>query len=289
MKVAIVATVKDEVSDIGAFLQAIELQTRKPDMVVIVDGGSKDGTWAALRAWDWGDRANVETLIMLRPCNRSRGRNMAADLAMKQGAEVLAFTNVSEPLMSWLDVLVRPIEGGLADMVGGSWLVNAHGTREAAMALLTQFTSDQLDISKISALNMAITADAFKHVGGFDPDLDTSEDTDFTLAADALGVKMAFEPKAVVVWRPATLTLRGAVKTYYQFAMTDGKARLMSDQYVLTYLAYLMFPLLPVWLLLRVRKVLRARLLRQVPLALAAAVAMDVARMVGYARGRLGR
>lgn len=296
-------TAKNEEADIIKFLRSIEWQTRRPDLFVLTVEDSTDRT--AVIAEEFAELMAAKfktTVIRTKGANRSVGRNIAAAEATRQGVEILAFTNVSMPEPMWLETLVKPIEDFVGhayasprpldtppyvEMTGGSWFVAAHSDREAAMGLLTQFSPDQLDVTKISALNMAITVEAFERIGGFNPTLDTSEDTDFMLEAEMLFVKSVFVPTAEVRWRPSTLTLRGALKTYYQFAKTDAMGILRTDQYVLTYLAYLMFPLLPFWLLGRIRKVIKARLLRQIPLALVAAIGLDIARMVGYAKGRL--
>src|SRR3972149_6700460 len=51
MPVSLVATVLNESSSIAALLDSILAQERLPDEVVIVDGGSRDGTLEALRSY----------------------------------------------------------------------------------------------------------------------------------------------------------------------------------------------------------------------------------------------
>ena len=46
MKVSLISTVKDCADGVDAFLASLAAQTRAPDEVVIVDGGSSDGTAA---------------------------------------------------------------------------------------------------------------------------------------------------------------------------------------------------------------------------------------------------
>ena len=50
-KVSLVSTVKDAAPHIGEFLDSIATQTRAPDEVVIVDGGSTDGTLAIVEEY----------------------------------------------------------------------------------------------------------------------------------------------------------------------------------------------------------------------------------------------
>jgi glycosyltransferase involved in cell wall biosynthesis len=50
MKVSLIATVLNADEHVGAFLASIEIQTRRPDQVIVVDGGSTDGTVDVARA-----------------------------------------------------------------------------------------------------------------------------------------------------------------------------------------------------------------------------------------------
>ena len=50
-RTALIVTVLDEVSTIDRLLESIERQTRQPDEIVVVDGGSHDRTWDRLQAW----------------------------------------------------------------------------------------------------------------------------------------------------------------------------------------------------------------------------------------------
>ena len=52
MKVSLISTVKDAADHIDAFLTSVAGQTRPPDEVIVVDGGSTDGTLELLRAAD---------------------------------------------------------------------------------------------------------------------------------------------------------------------------------------------------------------------------------------------
>ena len=181
-------------------------------------------------------------------------------------------------------------------MVGGTYIIESNLTpRERAATLVTQY--DWLEVVKkkfVSALSMAFTARAWKAVGRFPEDLDTSEDTVFVQRLRDAGMKFAYVPEALVWWTPNTLTLRSAYHTYKQFARTDAKADVLHAQYAVTMLAYavplltaLVNPVLGLfllgsWLTFRVRKVLNAGLVEQVPYAMAMVVAVDMGRLRGY-------
>ena len=295
MRTAVVATIKNEEADVLKFLRAIEFQSRKPDLLVLTVADSTDKTMQIVL--DWAALTTLKTEIDYVDGNRSMGRNLGIQHALRRGAEIVVLTNVCEPLTYWLEILVKPIEDGLADVVGGSWMLDTRSAREDAMGLLTQYSREQFDKTKISALNMAVDASVFEKIGMFNPELDTSEDTEFVQRLTDDGSYCVFvEPDAMVVWRPSTLTLHGAAKANFQFAKTDRKAGLNQGQYLGTLFAYLVIGALAfvapplalltfgAWLAFRIRKILSVDgLVGEIPFALMAAFVLDWARILGYA------
>src|SRR5207248_6135345 len=71
VKVSLIATVKDGAEHLEEFLGSLRAQSRAPDEVVIVDGGSTDGTVDQLR------RADGIVVIEELRANIARGRNVA--------------------------------------------------------------------------------------------------------------------------------------------------------------------------------------------------------------------
>jgi len=300
MRIAVIVSIRNEEADVLKFLRAIEFQSRRPDLLALTIVASTDRT--AQFVLDWAALTTLKVKIDYMddvPGSRSIGRNIAIGHALALGdAEIVVLTNVCEPMMYWLETLVKPIEEGFADAVGGSYTMDTRSDREDAMSLLTQYSTEQLDSTKISALNLALDSNMFEKIGLFNSELNTSEDSEFIQRLNDASNWVAFEPNAVVLWRPSTLTLHNAAKVYFEFAKTDRRAGLKGGQYLATGLAYMTVGILAIvapplavltlgtWLGFRARKVIAdERLLSEVPFALVAAFVLDWARLVGYAAG----
>src|SRR5205807_7348310 len=84
--VALVATVLNERGSIDALLESIHAQTRPPDVVVIADGGSRDGTRERLA--EWSGRLPLE-VVEAPGSSIARGRNLAIEAVQ---AAIIAVT-----------------------------------------------------------------------------------------------------------------------------------------------------------------------------------------------------
>src|SRR5574341_1579453 len=74
-KVSVIMTVKNEGLSIEGLLQSLFNQTKSPDEVVVVDGGSSDGT--ADKIGLFMGKGIPLTLIRTRDASRGEGRNAA--------------------------------------------------------------------------------------------------------------------------------------------------------------------------------------------------------------------
>ncbi len=304
MRTAIVATVRNEAARIGEFLASLEAQTRKPDVIVVTDAASTDRTPKALA--DFAARTALPFRWSEVPGNRSRGRNEAIRIA---AADIIAVTDVSVLDPTWFERIVAPLERGDADVVAGWYELLVDSPRERAVGLMTQYSLDQVRPETFlpSSRSVAFGQEAWRRVSGYPEELTTAEDTVFDLRLRQAGLRFAFEPAAIVRWRPAT-TASAAYRMYRQFAESDGRAGIFLasySRYGLVYGAYLGGLVLlalgfwwwPLWGLLvlggaayvafRIRKVARAGLWSQVPYAVAVGFALDAALLTGYLKGRI--
>jgi glycosyltransferase involved in cell wall biosynthesis len=166
VRTAIVATVRNEASRIGEFLASLERQTRKPDVIVVTDGGSTDGTQQALS--DFGARTSLPFRWLEVPGNRSKGRNAAIDASQ---ADLLAMTDASVLDPTWFERIVAPLEAGTAELVSGWYELRTERPRERTIGLLTQYSLDQVDPTRFlpSSRSVAFTRDLWARAGRSSP------------------------------------------------------------------------------------------------------------------------
>jgi len=108
MKLAIVLPVLDEAGQVAARLQALAPLRARGANVIVVDGGSLDGTA--------GHAAALADRVLVAPCGRSSQMNAGARAAAGMGADVLLFLHADTHLPEDADAL---IEGAVA--AGADW------------------------------------------------------------------------------------------------------------------------------------------------------------------------
>jgi glycosyltransferase involved in cell wall biosynthesis len=179
-RVALVVTVLNEGETIDALLTSVAAQTRLPDEVHLVDGGSSDDTAARARAWV---ERGLPLTVTVRPgANISVGRN-AAIAATR--APLLAVTDAGVELASdWLERLTAPFADPTVDLVAGFFRAAPRTPFEAALGATTLPSEDDVEPGAFlpSSRSVAFRRAAWKRVGGYPEWLDYCEDVVFDLA-----------------------------------------------------------------------------------------------------------
>jgi glycosyltransferase involved in cell wall biosynthesis len=254
MNVSVIVTVLNEAESMRLLLDSLAAQTRLPDQVVVVDGGSCDGTLDLLRAEQ--ARARLPLTLIERPgTNISQGRNAA--IAAAQG-EIIAATDAGVRLTSaWLERLVAPLEERLggngreadAVAVAGFFQPDPHTPFEVAMGatVLPELRDVDAECFLPSSRSVAFLKRAAEAVGGYPEWLDFCEDLVFDLRLRDRFGPFVFAPEALVYFRPRG-SLRAFFKQYYQYARGDGKADLWRVRHLVRYLTYLVAVPLVGWL-----------------------------------------
>lgn len=244
MHVSVITTVFNERDNIRRLLESLAAQTRKPDEIVICDGGSTDGTPDLIDAFVAANAATLPPVrVLVEPgANISRGRNVAIAAA---AGPVIAATDAGVRLApDWLAHLMAPFaRDPETRAVAGFFLPDADTPFTVAMsATVLPLPADiNPDTFLPSSRSVAFTKAAWADAGGYPEWLDYCEDLLFDFAINAQQPErpsgFVYAPDALVYFRPRT-SLRAFWKQYYLYARGDGKADLWRKRHAIRYATY---------------------------------------------------
>ena len=230
--VSIVATVLNEAQDIGRMVASLLAQDPPAAEIVIVDGGSSDGTWEWLAGAQIPGSSHATRLIAIRdescslkhtPGPVSRGRNAA--IAAAQSPIIATADAGCTYSATWLANLTGPLVAGQARYaLGGTCLDPAgHTIWDVASAPFFSIKLAPAEPTKsCSARSMAFARNLWQEIGGFPEEVLVGEDTLFDLEARRR-TQPYFAPNAKALYRPQN-TFRSAAHQLARYAISDGQA-----------------------------------------------------------------
>jgi glycosyltransferase involved in cell wall biosynthesis len=308
VSISVVATVMNEADTIDAWLESLLGQSRRPDEVVLVDGGSTDGTVELIHG-----RADGKVSVYAAPgATISQGRNIAIEHAR---GDIIAVSDAGTTLdRDWLANLVAPLEGDPAVGVGaGFYLPGGETAFERRLAAIITPHVAEVDPATFlpSSRSVAFRKEWWRRAGGYPEWLRYCEDLVFDMELRRVGARFEFVPAAVATWR-ARPTLRAFLRQYFRYARGDGHAKLWLGRHLVRYSSYgaglallaagrsrrwprmLLLALVAAYLgpvVRRVQRHLPPGPDRRAATALVPVVTVggDVAKMLGYPVGRIER
>lgn len=229
----VVVPVLDEADGIEALLSLVVPQLGSHDRVLVVDGGSGDGT--AERVASWPD-ARVSVLVVP-GSNIPAARNAALPHVTTPW---VAATDVGcEPVAGWLDALRAAAADGEPELVTGVYRVVSRGPFDAAMAaagypdpdevrrptwlvrgysaLLGRAFDPSLPTNRSNAVPVAVA----RAVGGYDESLAAGEDVSFGRAVVRRGGVAVLSADAEVAWHQRP-TVAATARMYRSYGRGDG-------------------------------------------------------------------
>ncbi len=229
--VAVVMTVKNDPLGCAMTLGSLAVQTRRPDEIIVVDGGSTDDTVRLVRQY-MADLVQLR-LIEAAGANIARGRNLAAHAVTSEIVATIDAGCRAEP--QWVERLLRPFqEDADVDFVAGFYKTAPHSLLEKVVGLATmrgQLERVQPETFNPSARSMALKKSLWERAGGWPEWIHFSEDTLFDHKIRRMSVGWRFAGDAVVHWRPRG-TLRAIAKQFYNYGTGRGHTQIDAAGYL---------------------------------------------------------
>jgi glycosyltransferase involved in cell wall biosynthesis len=209
--VTVVVPVKDEVRDLPELLASLEAQTERAFEIIVVDGGSTDGTIDLLRQAQSDGRLR---LIEAGQASPGKGRNIGTEAA---STTWIAYTDAGIRLDEhWLERLTRVASADPdASVVYGAYepVAATFFERCAALAYVEPRSRGERGCVRSGSIaSCLLKKEVWEAVGGF-PDLRAAEDRIFMRGVAESRVGITFAPEAVVHWRLQT----GLASTFRRF------------------------------------------------------------------------
>jgi hypothetical protein len=227
----LISTVRNEADSATSWLNSLLQQSRKPDEVIITDGGSTDNTVAILQ--EFARSFPIPLKVISAPgANISRGRNIAVQNASFPIIAASDFGSILD--QDWLKNLIHPcdVDEQIDVSCGHYDAVQKDDIDRLSASLFI------LDIGKLnpqtfipSSRSIAFKKVIWERAGGYPEWLtDAGEDTYYDYMIKRQRSQWAFVPQAKVFWQ-APRSFRNLYKTIFRYARGDGESGLMASMY----------------------------------------------------------
>ncbi|HSR89202.1 MAG TPA: glycosyltransferase [Candidatus Udaeobacter sp.] len=236
--ISLITTVLNEKNNLSDWLDSILSQTVLPEEIVIVDGGSKDGTWEALLE---KSKQNSLLKVWQHLGNISAGRNFAIGKAV---GEIIVVTDAGCTYdINWFRKITDPILSGKSIFTAtgfGPWFKSDDSFLPYLVAAATtpapaEFEKDWLPSSR----SVAFKKEVWQKAGGYPEWIPLCEDVIFDLKIFKLGIKTEYIREPLVFWQPRK-TLQKYFKQLFGYTRSDGHGKLWFKRQTIRYTFYLL-------------------------------------------------
>lgn len=234
--ISVISTVKNEIDSLSLWFESIQSQTKQADEIIIVDGGSTDGTWEWLQNQQ---SLHAKVKVYQVKGNIAHGRNCAILYAK---GDYVAVTDAGCRYEStWLENITAPLRAGTALCVTtafGPWLQDADTlkTRLIAASTIPQASEFKKDWYP-SSRSIAFAKEVWEKAGRYPEWIPWCEDILFDIAIVKSGVAIHFIKIPLVYWQPRTC-IKSYMKQVFQYTKSDGHGKLFLARQIIRYVVY---------------------------------------------------
>jgi len=236
-KISLIFTVKNEEKSIQNLLESIIYQTKKPDEIIIVDGGSVDNTIKIIKKYQ---KKLPIKLIIRKGANVPEGRNIAISQAKNK---IIAVTDGGCILdQNWIKEITKPLKNEKIDIVSGKYIVTGSRILQKLIGKLLMYDFNKVDSNSFSpsSRSIAFRKKVWEEVNGYPEWLISGEDTYFNRKLREKGKQFYLNKKAIVYWE-ARESFSKLFKQYYQYAYYDAIGLNNLGSYFLRIIFWLIF------------------------------------------------
>jgi glycosyltransferase involved in cell wall biosynthesis len=214
MKVSVCITVKNEEDSIGELIRSLLQQTRKPEEIIIVDGGSTDNTLLEIQKTKF-------KIIQISGACIAHGRNVAIK---KATGDIIVTTDAGCVVKKdWLEKIVQPFLNDNVDVVAGFYEMISHSNFSLALRPYLGIVPRRYDINSYlpSTRSMAFRKVVWERVKGFRENLNgAGEDSAFNHDLLKAGYKIKRVKNAIVLWQIPE-NIKSAFYKFFNYAKGD--------------------------------------------------------------------
>lgn len=235
--ISLIFTVKNEENSIYTLLKSILDQTKIPDEIVIVDGGSTDKTVEIIK--EFFNLLPIK-LIIKKGVNVPKGRNIAIKNSQYP---IIAVTDGGCKLhQDWVYEITRPFKEMDIDVVSGIYIGTgvSYFQQISSQLLIYDFNKIEENSFSPSSRSISFKKSAWEQVNGYPEWLVSAEDTYFNRELRKISKKFYFNKKALVYWE-VRKNFSGLFKQNLQYAIYDGIALTELNFYILRFTFWMIF------------------------------------------------
>lgn len=232
--VSLIITVKNEHAHLPEWLASIGAQTMSPDEIIIVDGGSTDGTWEWLQTV-----RSAQVKIFQKIGNIAAGRNYAVSQAV---GEIIVATDagcIYEP--TWLTEIILPFTKNGAVCAATAfkpWLQPDDPLPLFLWAAATTPARGEFNKNWLpSSRSVAFLKSVWQEVGGYPEWIPYGEDVIFDLKINRHDHTFFFVREPLVAWRPRP-SFPAYLRQLFNYTRSDGHGKLWYGRQAIRFATY---------------------------------------------------